>query len=90
MYPPEEKKMVRLTLREEILELLKKEGAKNTSEIAMATKTSRQNVMDKLYLARRLGHVKDTFVHKELAWGGKVLTHVWMITSKGKTWIEEK
>jgi len=82
--------MVALTLREEILQLLKKRGAMNISEICEATGGIRSNVIDRLYQARRLDHVKDTFVYKELPWGGKVLTHVWMLTRKGNAWLEEK
>jgi len=82
--------MVELTLREEILTILKNKGPRNISEIAAETQAVRQNVMEKLYQARRLGHVKDTFVSKELPWGGKVLTHVWMITRRGEAWLGEK
>ena len=82
--------MVEITLREHLLHLLQKRGPMNISELTSETLQTRQQVSDKLNLARRKGHVRDKFLKKQLPWGGFVLSHYWMITKVGERWLKEK
>ena len=82
--------MVELTLREQVLTLLKEKGPMNIQDLTRETTQTRQYVSEKLNLARRKGQVKDKFIKKQLPWGGFVLSHYWMITKTGEKWLKEK
>lgn len=82
--------MVEKTLREQVLTFLKQKGPLNVSEIVRLTVNVRSNVKHALDLAKRRGHVKDSFMKLENPWGGHVLAHVYQITKAGEAWLKER
>lgn len=88
--PLEFLKMVELTLREQLLTILQKQGPKNIAELARQAGVQRINVTDKLAVSKRRGHVKSQYMKKHLPWGGHTLVHVYQITKGGEEWLTQR
>jgi len=82
--------MVELTLREQLLTILQKQGPKNIAELARKTGVVRANVTAKLALSKYKNHVKSTYMRTENPWGGHILVHVYQITKSGEEWLAER